>query len=67
MEELNNLERKLQTEENKDRYDGDALENMARDVVLQRRMEEKTSMQEDLINNEIDVICNRTLENYIEP
>lgn len=28
---------------------------------------ERNLIQEDLINNEIDAICNRTLENYIEP
>ncbi|CDW72445.1 UNKNOWN [Stylonychia lemnae] len=67
-EEVDKIERKIADEEENNMYL--KQENQAQMIQQQQsshRHEDKNVLHEDFINSEIDTICNRTIENYIEP
>eukprot|EP00347_Sterkiella_histriomuscorum_P019102 403342941 len=69
-EQLDILNAKMSDEmqdQDEDALYEDKIANEGNIQGLTHRQEDKNTMQDDLINNEIDAMCNRIIENYIEP
>lgn len=43
------------------------MDENAQLAAIRSKADEKNALQDELILNEIDSLCNKTLESYIEP